>query len=263
MLYGAMNFPIRPVLDELEAIADLGFDYLELAMDAPEGQHSSIRSRSDEILKALARHKMGIVCHLPSFVSTADLSEDLRAASVAEMMKSLEVAALLQAGKVVMHPSYVQGLGVFVKDLARKYAMDSTEAIVERADQLGLQLCLENMFPRSNALTRPDDFSEVFERFPTLKLTLDTGHANIGSGSGKRSIDFINKFSDRIGHVHVSDNFGKQDNHLPIGAGIIDFPRIVKALKRIGYDDTITFEVFARDRDYLRISREKLSAMFA
>ena len=37
MLYGAMNFPVRPFLDELEIFSSLGFDYLELAMDPPWG----------------------------------------------------------------------------------------------------------------------------------------------------------------------------------------------------------------------------------
>ncbi|MGO9738823.1 MAG: hypothetical protein ACLPVO_15530 [Desulfomonilaceae bacterium] len=32
MRYGAMNFPVRPVLQELKEIAALGFDYVELAM---------------------------------------------------------------------------------------------------------------------------------------------------------------------------------------------------------------------------------------
>jgi len=45
--------------------------------------------------------------------------------------------------------------------------------------------------------------------------------------------------------------------------GAMNFPEIIKAFKEIGYDDTITLEVFSKDRDYLRISREKLAAMFA
>jgi sugar phosphate isomerase/epimerase len=39
--------------------------------------------------------------------------------------------------------------------------------------------------------------------------------------------------------------------------------KIIKTLKGIGYDETVTLEVFSRDRDYLRISREKLAAMVA
>ena len=77
-----------------------------------------------------------------------------------------------------------------------------------------------------------------------------------------KTIDFINLFADRIDHIHISDNFGKEDNHLPIGTGTIDFPKIVKALKEIGYNKTITLEIFSRDKDYLKISRDKLAALF-
>ena len=148
-------------------------------------------------------------------------------------------------------------------DKAKKYALQSLAAIVEKADKLGLQLCIENMFPRSRSLVQPEDFLEVFDKFPTLKLTLDTGHAHIGSSGDKRNLEFVETFVGRIAHVHASDNFGKEDNHLPVGAGTIDFQRIIKALIGIGYDDTVTFEIFSRDRDYLRISREKFAAMAA
>jgi sugar phosphate isomerase/epimerase len=261
MLFGAMNFPVKPVAQELETIAELGFDYLELTMDPPEAHHTVVREQRDDLMQALERHGMRLVCHLPSFLFTADLSPALRAASVDELIATLDVAASLDPMKVVLHPSYVTGLGSFVADRAKKYGLKSLESIVGHADRLGLTLCLENMFPRANSLTSPDDFVEVLERFPSLMLTLDTGHANIGSKGAKRCLEFLSRFPDRIKHVHASDNFGKDDNHLPIGAGTIEFPRIMKRLAEIGYDETITLEVFSRDKDYLRISREKLAAM--
>ena len=85
----------------------------------------------------------------------------------------------------------------------------------------------------------------------------------MGSRGGKRLFDFIDRFHDRIGHIHANDNFGKEDNHLPIGTGTVDFLKVIKALKKVAYDATITLEVFSRDRDYLKISKEKLKAMFA
>lgn len=263
MLYGAMNFPIKPFLKELEEISGLGFDYLELAMDPPQAHYRMIHQQKEELLRALDRCKMGLICHLPTFVSTADLTDSLRETSLNEVLESLEVAADLRPLKVVLHPSYIVGLAVFVMDQARQYALKSLEVIVEKADQLGICLCIENMFPRTHSLVDPEDFVEVFERFSTLKLTLDTGHAHIESKGGKKTVDFIERFYDRIGHIHATDNFGKEDNHLPIGAGTIDFVKIIKALKGIGYDETVTLEVFSRDRDYLRISREKLAAMVA
>ena len=119
------------------------------------------------------------------------------------------------------------------------------------------------MFPISNSLVDPDDFVEIFEMFPALKMTLDIGHANIGSKGGERVFGFIERFDDRIEHIHVSDNFGKEDSHLPVGTGTVDFPKIINAIKGIGYDKTITLEVFSRDRDYLKLSRDKLVDLFA
>ena len=66
-----MNFPVRPVFDELDTISGLGFDYLELSMDPPNGHHSKVREQKAALRKALDERNMGLVCHLPSFVSTA------------------------------------------------------------------------------------------------------------------------------------------------------------------------------------------------
>ena len=66
----------------------------------------------------------------------------------------------------------------------------------------------------------------------------------------------------KIGHIHASDNFGREDSHLPIGAGTVEFDRILKELKGTGYNDTLTVEVFSRDRDYLGISRDKVRELW-
>jgi sugar phosphate isomerase/epimerase len=263
MLYGAMNFPVKPILEELEAISELGFDYLELTMDPPQAHYSIIRQQKKRLLKTLDRKKMKLVCHLPSFVYTADLTHALRKASLNEVLKSLEVADELGCLKAVLHPSYIMGLGIFVMDQAREYALESLDAIMEKADKLNLLLCLENLFPKAHSLVEPGEFADIFVKFPNLKMTLDTGHAHIEDTEGKRAVKFIKRFPDRIDHIHISDNLGESDNHLPVGAGTVNFYKIVKALKGIGYDETITLEVFSKDRDYLKMSRNKIAAMFA
>lgn len=261
MLYGAMNVPVFPVLDELEEIARLGFDYVELTMDAPAADHKTLRRQRDFILKNLERSGTGLVCHLPTFLSPADLTESLREASVNELLESLEVATDLGAWKAVIHPAHIRGLGPMVLDQAKGYAMDCIGSAVNRAKNLGLMLCLENLGPQSRFLFEPEGFAEVLDRFPSLNMTLDVGHACLQDESRRRALDFLDRFSKRIGHIHVSDNFGTEDSHLPIGAGSVDFTQFIKGLKSIGYNDTITLEVFSQDRDYLRISKEKLTKM--
>jgi sugar phosphate isomerase/epimerase len=137
MQYGAMNFPIKPVDQELEDIAALGFDYLELTMDPPQAHYTTIRQQMNSILSALNSHAMNVICHLTTFVSTADLQE---------MFNSLEVAAELGSLKVVLHPGHIGGLGVYVKETALAYANESLASIINRAQDLGLCVCLENMF---------------------------------------------------------------------------------------------------------------------
>lgn len=262
MEYGAMNFPVKPVIDEIERISKLGFDYLELAMDPPEAHHVAIRKHQGEIMTALKKHQMGLVCHLPTFVYTADLSDRIRQASVDEVTASLEVAAELHPQKVVLHPGYINGLGTYVMKMSIDYAMQSLDQIMETADRLGMPVCIENMFPKYPGWIEADDFNRILERFPSIMLTLDIAHAHIGSKNGKRALRFMTLYPDRIHHVHVSDNFGKEDSHLPIGAGNIPYREIIKGLKKIGYNRTITVEVFSPDLEYIRLSKEKISQFF-
>ena len=263
MRFGAMNFPILPLLEQIDEIGRMGFDYLELALDAPLGHHGIVSSIQADITRALNDNGLGLVCHMPTFVSTADLTEAIRRASAEEMHRSLDVAFALGAEKVVLHPSMVVGLGAFALDKVRGYAFEFLADIVLIAQQMNMTICFENLFPKCLIGVEPDELEEIFKLFPTLKLTLDTGHANIDDQGKGRLMLLAEKFGKRIGHLHFSDNHGKRDDHLAIGEGIINFPGLVKTLKRVGYDDTITLEVFDKDRQKLVDSRERIKAMFS
>lgn len=261
--FGAMNIPMNPILDEIEAIASLGADYLELTMDAPMAHFSTLSPMKNKIKNALADHGLEVVCHLPTFVYTADLTESIRRASVEEMIQSISAAAELGAKKAVIHPGMITGLGQFVPDIAKRLALESFRQIAEKAESIGLLLCVENMPPASGMFFTPDALAEILDFYPEMQMTLDTGHANIGKTKDRDSIAFIERFPDRIGHVHVSDNRGKSDDHIPVGAGNAPMKEIVNALKKIGYNETITLEIFAVDRGLLVYSRDRVKALFS
>ena len=257
MLYGAMNFPIHPVIDEISRIADLGFDYLELAMDPPMAHHTTIRADSDTIRSALENRGLALVCHLPTFVSIADLTDSLRQASLAEMLASLKTAAGLGARKVVFHPGAIHGMAHFAPDTARSYCLESMDAISQLAAELDLTLCVENMFPGYGAFFEADEYGLLFERYPDMQMTLDTGHAHIGAVDGSRTKQFAERFAPRIDHLHINDNNGTADEHLPPGGGSINFQWLVKNLKTAGFDATVTFEIFTGNPGDLKSSRER------
>jgi len=48
-----------------------------------------------------------------------------------------------------------------------------------------------------------------------------------------------------------------------VGQGTVNFADLVSRLKSVGYDDTITLEVFDTDRRMLVQSRQRIAALFA
>jgi len=261
MLYGAMNFPIRPVLDEIHAIGSLGLDYLELAMDNPGAHYIVLREQRDAIHQTLDHYGMSLICHLPTFIHTADLTKSIREASLAELLNSITVANELGARKVVLHPSFVGGMGRNVPELSRRYALECLDAVVRMKQKNNCRVCLENLFARLTPFTTPDDFEAIYERWPHLAMTLDVGHAFIDGRGMDLIFEFLNRFGNRIDHIHISDNFGQRDDHLAVGDGAIDFKALIGALKQINYDETMTLEIFTADRTDLISSRDILQKM--
>jgi sugar phosphate isomerase/epimerase len=179
------------------------------------------------------------------------------------MLRSLEVAAELGSEKAILHPSMVTGMGGFLLDTARRYMNEFLLVITHEAQQLGITLCLENMFPRCLLGVEPDDIGTILEAFPALKFTLDTGHASIQDPGGNRLFTLVKQCGHRLGHLHFSDNLGRRDDHLPIGEGTINFNKLIRLIKDTGYDDTLTLEVFSQDRRVLSESRDRVAEMLA
>ncbi len=115
MKYGAMNLPTKPVLQEIEDIGKLGFDYIELTMDAPECTPEKILKNRDRITDLLSSCNLEIVGHLPTFISIADLYESIRQASIDENIKALEAGVAVGINKFVLHPGTIRGIARQVK----------------------------------------------------------------------------------------------------------------------------------------------------
>jgi sugar phosphate isomerase/epimerase len=85
---------------------------------------------------------------------------------------------------------------------------------------------------------------------------LDVGHASIGRRPEEPNLtgELVEAFGDRLAHVHVSDNLGIDDLHLPLGAGSADWPVVVRVLRSAGYDKTVTIEIFSREPAHVETS---------
>jgi len=70
-----------------------------------------------------------------------------------------------------------------------------------------------------------------------IGMTLDTGHLNMAKKQGFKDKDLkkeVEEISKYVKHVHLSDNFGHSDSHLPAGMGNAPFKDVLDELEKKG-----------------------------
>lgn len=254
MQYGAMNNPMIDIIEEINIIADLGFDFIDLTME-PEETYS-VDMNVDKVRKALDRTGLGIVGHTAWYLPVASAFPELRELAIKELERCLKVARDLGARKMNMHPFIKVPLHDEEWIIAQN--IEALSRLTDLAKTMDMTMLIENM----HGFSRVSQFKPIMEAVPDAELLLDVGHANLDTPYN-RSEELLANFGNRLGHVHVSDNRGGHDDmHLPLGVGNVNWLKVVRMLKNVGYDQTITLEVFGDDEDYLVMSRDKIRKLW-
>ena len=248
MQIGMMNDPKRDPVEEARWAADNGLEFLDLTIEGALAEAGGIDIGAIKVV--LAETGLHVVGHTAPYLPFAFPVERVRRAAVEEVAALLPLFVQAGASKVNVHLS--RGIGGFGQPLAIAQNRKSFAELAEIAESHGLQIVVEHLPDPGTSVA---DIVAVLDADPRLGFHLDVGHAFVG---GDRLEGLLNALGSRVAHVHMSDNRGKHDDHMPLGAGKINWSRAVKLLKAIGYDGTVTLEVFAQERDYLLRSAEKL-----
>jgi sugar phosphate isomerase/epimerase len=247
MKIGVMNNPAKSVYEEVTAFGQARFDFVDLTIEGP----TAIEIDVAKLQPILDSYGMSVTGHTDPCLPYAYPIQDVRGACLKELERCAAIFADLGARVMNIHPSY------FCPPAMRKSIVDlnieALKPIVAMAASYGLTTVFENFqapFDRVSIIER------IMDEVPGLALHLDFGHANFGQDN---YAVFCKKLGHNIRHVHFSDNRGREDNHMPLGVGSINWKKAVKSLKAIEYDDTITLEVFCDDAamlfKYLDLSR--------
>jgi sugar phosphate isomerase/epimerase len=248
MLVGAMNFPARSVLKEIHRIHEDGFDFVDLTIEPP----AAFDVDGKEIGSLIRDLGLGAVGHTAWYLPLASPWPEMGRLARDLYRRSLDVFSDAEVELVNVHPDGRLPLHSRDQVLAR-----NAEAIARLADDAsdrGLHLMVEN---DDRTLAAVEDLRVVLDAVPRAGFHLDVGHANLhlARGEPNRTAGLLEAFGERLAHVHVSDNRGSEDLHLPLGAGTIDWKKAIRLLKAAGWDSTVTLEVFSREREHLRTSR--------
>lgn len=247
--FGLLTNPANDILEEINAIKKLGFDYVELGIELPEGTPEIILENKQKILKSFQRFDSKPLAHTAWWIDFGSGYESVRKGWVQEARLSVDVAKSLKIDKINFH-FYSIGLTKTYKPYHKEILnniVTSLREVVNYANSKRITVIFENS-PTKKFVVGIREYKFIIDNVPKLKVHLDIGHAFIENGM-KGIRDYLFTFKNKLEHIHIHDNHGNEDEHLPLGKGRINFEQIAKWLKQINYNKTMTFEVFTSKED--------------
>lgn len=160
---------------------------------------------------------------------------------------------------------------LFPEHRAKEY-VESLQPLVEEAALARLQLSLEN-----TPATSPDHVNAVFgvlARIPEaagrVGMCLDSGHANLHTGTRNDYVRFVDLLGDHVPivHWHAHENWGDRDSHLPLFTGPSaandgGVRELVRRLRTRGFAGAVILEQWPHPPEQLVRTRERLSELLA
>jgi len=235
--------------EQLRFAGSAGFDCVEILMDGPASA-DGLAARAPSIRDRLAATGLDLAVHLPFPTDIGSPYAPIREGAVTHQRACLDTAAALGAEKAVLHPESSAWNAAWEPAQLRPHVEESVAALTAAGAERGVELCVENL---------PDSLYtiETIDRLlaaTDASMTLDTGHAHITGDDAADTAAFLADHADRVSHVHLNDNRGTADEHLPLGSGTVDFGRLLDGLPD-DWTGTLSVEVATESDDYLRHSK--------
>jgi sugar phosphate isomerase/epimerase len=190
-------------------------------------------------------------------INIASPSKSMLNAMIKRLKKSIICAHDLNAYVWIFHPGLQTGISMFYPRMDWLQNIETAQSLFNTANDYGVKIAIENVpEPYPFLMKNVEDFKKFYNEIDEdMDMVLDIGHANI---NGQIEL-FLKTFADRIVHVHAHDNDGKNDQHLGIGYGNVNWKNTADLLKRILYDRVVVIESVEHIQESLR----KLKQLFA
>ena len=196
-------------------------------------------------------------------INLGSINRRIRQASLEDVQAALEFAREIGASAVALHASpgmLAMPGGKWSQETKsppiQAELVQQEELLIESVRKLAdgaadLILGLENLVYPHELYRSPEEVAGLVGKIgrPNVGITLDVGHAVV---SGYDPLSFVHRLSERIVHVHLHDNSGTVDEHLPLGQGSINYKRVIRALEQASYQGVVALEFILADPDDYR-----------
>lgn len=235
----------QPIRDTAAQLAAIGYDCLELCLEAPDVRPEKLdAARCAQIRSWL--NEAGIALASLSYHADREPLDQRRA----NQERAVRAAAWMDCPTLVLNPEKAA-------DQPRQWAehVAHFQRLCALADELGVTIAVEPeplLVVASSA-----DAVRMIEQVgsPRLCVNLDVGHAYLTDDDLP---DAIRMLGERIVHLHLEDMARGVHRHLPFGQGDIDFAAVRQALDEIGYAGPYVVDLFGQDLPPEEVTAEAL-----
>jgi sugar phosphate isomerase/epimerase len=255
----------RNILDCLPLIRESGFSMIEICSVPEHLDFRDVKSvqGAAERIEELGMEAYSFHAPFAPMIDIASSDPAQRAASVEEIFKAAEAAALLRVHYFVLHPGPENPATIATEEqLPRmQHVVESLNQVARRCKELGIMCVLENKLPHL-LFGNTSDILWILDGINSAEVgvCLDTGHAYLGGDIH----NLVHKLSGHLRMIHAHDNGGADDNHWSPGDGKIDWERFMRDLIDVRFrgafvlemagnaDPAVTMANARRGRTYLR-----------
>lgn len=240
------KFSLKPFEEVLEEV-EKEFEGWEIIAEKYHGW-----KYKEEIRDALSTSDLEVQVHAPlNDINIASINRRIREVSIEEIKRSMEMASMIDAEVVTVHPGVYSPLSQYL-DSVLEISKGSLRELKKAAEEFSVKLAVENL-PTMwiTFCSEPEEIEELVREVGSA-FCLDIGHAYIAD----RLDDFLD-LDLPLANLHLHDNHGEDDVHLPLGQGDIELGKVLNSLK--DYKGGLVIE--GRDLEGLIESRDHLNAI--
>lgn len=196
------------------------------------------RDEYAETAERLRKADLTVTFHAPFMdLRPGAVDGEIRRVSRHRIEQVIALIPLFHPRSIVCHPSFDHRYYVSTEDQWIKNSIETWTYLAGTLEDTDTIICLENVYESG-----PTPIRMVLDECPTEKIGVcfDTGHFNCFSQASLE--EWINTLAPYIKQLHLHDNTGRADEHLPVGDGTFPFPQLFAMLKQRSLKPIVTLE---------------------
>ena len=195
-------------------------------------------AQARHLAESLRHHNLEITFHAPFMdLSPGGVDRRVKEVTLDRFTKVIELARLYQPKTIVFHPGYETWKFDGNVKLWLESSLQTWTPLVDEAKARGLTLAIENVYEDT-----PDSLVALFNEInsPHFRFCFDTGHHHVFSKAPLAV--WFQGLAEYLCEVHLHDNHGQSDEHLPMGEGDFDFDTFFNLLSERHLQPILTLE---------------------